>query len=158
MENSKENSQQKNATSMAAFFNITNKKEKTSEIAIDTTTPMFSQKAFYFENNQIYNGQLVLLDYIIYFFPRDTDLKKLRFNKQFFVIPIFSIKKIDHSDNFQEFTIKTKDFRTLKFKTCTFHFYDTIKAHFDMTFYDIFKTSSTAFRAAECSRIMCRQS
>ena len=93
MENSKENSQQKNATSMAAFFNITNKKEKTSEIAIDTTTPMFSQKAFYFENNKIYNGQLVLLDYIIYFFPRDTDLKKLRFNKQFFVIPIFSIKK-----------------------------------------------------------------
>ena len=94
MENSKENSQQKNATSMAAFFNITNKKEKTSEIAIDTTTPMFSQKAFYLENNKIYNGQLVLLDYIIYFFPRDTDLKKLRFNKQFFVIPIFSIKKI----------------------------------------------------------------
>ena len=129
MENSKENSQQKNATSMAAFFNITNKKEKTSEIAIDTTTPMFSQKAFYFENNKIYNGQLVLLDYIIYFFPRDTDLKKLRFNKQFFVIPIFSIKKIDHSDNSQEFTIKTKDFRTLKFKTCTFHFYDTIKAN-----------------------------
>ena len=39
MENSKENSQQKNATSMAAFFNITNKKEKTSEIAVGACQP-----------------------------------------------------------------------------------------------------------------------
>ena len=37
-------------------------------------------------------------------------------------------------------------------------FYDTIIAHFDMTFYDIFKTSSTAFKPSECSRIMCLQS
>ena len=96
MENSKENPQPKNPTSMAEFFNTTTKKKKPSYIIsneTDNKTPTFSQKAIYYENNKAFNGQLVLLDYVIYFFPKEPDLKRLRYNKKYFVIPLFSTRQ-----------------------------------------------------------------
>ena len=132
MENSKENPQPKNPTSMAEFFNTTTKKKKPSYIIsneTDNKTPTFSQKAIYYENNKAFNGQLVLLDYVIYFFQKEPDLKRLRYNKKYFVIPLFSIKKLDATDYYKQVTIKTKDRRTLIFRTSNFNFYDTIKAN-----------------------------
>lgn len=127
-------------TSMLEFFNQTQKtqelekkeqieKEKDKEfkkkIYIDKTPP-YNQNGIYKEDDTFYNGKLIVIDYIFYFFPTEKSEKLLPYTKEYFIIPIFSIKKIEGFDNLKEIKITTKDYRKLTFVTSNFYLHDLL--------------------------------
>ena len=70
---------------------------------------------FILSETQRYIGKLVLLDYVIYFFPDEEGFKDITFTKEYFMIPLYSISSIEEKLECTKVTIKTKDRRVLTF-------------------------------------------
>ena len=128
-------------TSMFEFFNLSKaqtipesvKKEQVEKDKEDIKkayidkTPIYTQNGEYKEGGNFYKGKLVIIDFILYFFPTENSEKKLPYTKEYFIIPVFSIKKIEGIDNFKEIKITTKDYRELTFVTSNFYLHDKLR-------------------------------
>ena len=84
---------------------------------------------FIYSNSKHYQGKLMLLDYMIYFFPNEEGFKKLKYNKDYFMIPIYAISSLCEKNDCTKITITTKDRRHITFLTGTSEFYTTPSNH-----------------------------
>ena len=85
---------------------------------ITMTSPSYEKDrnaAFILSETQSYIGKLVLLDYVIYFFPNEEGFKDITFTKEYFMIPLYSISSVEERNEGTKVTIKTKDRRVLTF-------------------------------------------
>ena len=81
---------------------------------------------FVYSDSKHYQGKLMLLDYMIYFFPNEEGFKKLKYNKDYFMIPIYAISSLCEKNDSTKITITTKDRRHITFLTATSEFYTTL--------------------------------
>ena len=85
---------------------------------ITMTSPTYEKDrtaAFILSETQHYLGKLVLLDYVIYFFPNEDGFKNITFTKEYFMIPLYSIASVEEKYDYSRVIIKTKDRRVLTF-------------------------------------------
>ena len=87
---------------------------------------------FVFSDNKHYQGKLMLLDYMIYFFPNEEGFKRLKYNKDYFMIPIYAISSLSEKNDQTKITIKTKDRRHITFLTTTSDFYSILSKHISL--------------------------
>ena len=87
---------------------------------------------FVYSDNKHYQGKLMLLDYMIYFFPNEEGFKKLKYNKDYFMIPIYAISSLSEKNDGTKITITTKDRRHITFLTATSEFYTTLSNHISL--------------------------
>ena len=87
---------------------------------------------FVYSDSKHYQGKLMLLDYMIYFFPNEEGFKKLKYNKDYFMIPIYAISSLSEKNDQTKITIKTKDRRHLTFLTTSSDFYSILSNHISL--------------------------